>query len=118
MDADPGEVQADRRIVIPAIIATAVLLVAGFTISLTPYLVFHSRRADLYDWYRSAGPIIGLLSLVPANIWALSVLWPRTRRRFRFLLVLALVLLTAVAAGLLWWAFAVISLSTVDWFAF
>ena len=80
--------------------------------------MFHSRRADLYDWYRSAGPIIGLLSLVPANIWALSVLWPRTRHRFRFLLVLVLVLLTAVAAGILWRAFVVIYLSTVDWFVF
>lgn len=118
MEADPGEVQADHRIMIPAVIATAVLLVAGFIIALMPALVFHSGLASVYGSYPGAGMIVGLLCLVPANVWALSVLWPRTGRRFRFLLVLVLVALTAVAAGLLWWAFVVIYLSTIDWFVF
>jgi len=118
MDADPGEVETDRRIMIPAIIATAVLLVGGIAIALMPALVFHSGLASVYGSYPSVGMVIGLLSLVPANIWALSLLWPRTRRRFRLPLVLVLVVLTAVAAGILWWTFVVIYLSTIDWFVF
>ena len=116
MEAGQGEVQADRRIMIPAIIATAVLLVGGLIIALAPYLVFHSRRSSTYGEYHTAGPIIGLLCLVPANIWALSVLWPRTR--LKPLLVLLLVVLTVIAAGILFAAFSAIYLSTVDWFVF
>ncbi|MEO6532931.1 MAG: hypothetical protein ABIO06_05080 [Pseudolysinimonas sp.] len=100
----------------PSIIATAVLLVGGFALALTPYVVFHSQQRGIYDGYHTAGPIVGLLALVPANIWALSVLWPRTIHKS--LLVLALVALTAVAAGMLYWMFVVIYLSTVDWFVF
>ena len=114
----PGE--ANRRIMIPAIIATIVLLVGGFVIALTPYLIFHSRQANTYDGYHTTGPIIGLLALVPANVWALSVLRPRTVRKPLLvpLLVLVLTVLSVLAAGILFWTFAAISLSTVDWFVF
>ena len=108
--------EANRRIMIPAIIATIVLLVGGFVIALTPYLIFHSRQANTYDGYHTTGPIIGLLALVPANVWALSVLRPRTVRKP--LLVLVLTVLSVLAAGILFWTFAAISLSTVDWFVF
>lgn len=111
----PGE--ANRRIMIPAIIATIVLLVGGFVIALTPYLIFHSRQANTYDGYHTTGPIIGLLALVPANVWALSVLRPRTVRK-PLLVPLLVLVLTVLAAGILFWTFAAISLSTVDWFVF
>jgi len=103
---------------IPAGVAGIVLFVVGFALALTPYAVFHSRQAGIYDGYHTGGLVVGLLSLVPANVFALSVLWPRTRRRFRVLLVLVLLALTAIAAFILYWVFVVIYLSTVDWFVF
>jgi len=103
---------------IPAGVATIAMLVAGVALALTPYAAFHSRQAGIYDGYHTGGLVVGLLSLVPANVAALSVLWPRTRRRFRVLLVLVLVAVTALAAFILYWVFVVIYLSTVDWFVF
>jgi hypothetical protein len=108
--------EANRRIMIPAVIATIVLSVGGFATALAPYLVFHSRLVSSYGEYHTAGPIIGLLSLVPANIWAVSALWSRTENKP--LLVVMLVVLTVVAATILFLAFTFIYLSTVDWFVF
>ena len=68
---------ADRRIMVPAIVATAVLLIAGFAIALMPALVFHSGLASVYGGYPGAGMFVALASLIPANVWALSVLWRR-----------------------------------------
>ncbi|MDP9027319.1 MAG: hypothetical protein M3N46_07145 [Actinomycetota bacterium] len=117
MEADPDDLgETNQRIMIPAIIATLVLLAGGVAVALAPFLMFHSRSVYGYREYHAAGPIIGGLSLVPANVWALSVLWPRTVRKL--LLVLVLVVLTAVAAGILFWVFSAIYLSTVDWFQF
>ena len=119
MTVDPdGQGETNRRILIPAGVATIAMLVVGVALALTPYVVFHSRQAGTYDGYHTGGVVVGLLSLVPANLLALSVLWPRTRRRFRVPLVLVLVVLTALAAFLLYWVFVVIYLSTVDWFVF
>lgn len=104
-----------RRIRTAALIATAVLLVGGFTVALMPALVFHSGLATLYGWYPTVGMIIGLLSLIPTNIWAVSVL--RSRMGTPLLIVL-LVVLTVIAAGILCLAFIFIYLSTIDWFVF
>jgi hypothetical protein len=79
MDSDRDDDRpVDRRIVVPAIIATAVLLVGGFALALTPYLLFHSRQASAYDGYRTSGFVLALLGLIPANVWALSVWWRRS----------------------------------------
>ena len=116
MEADPGDHrQANRRIRTAAFVATAVLLVGGFTIALMPSLVFHSGLASVYGWYPTAGLIVGLLSLVPANIWAVSALRSRMGKP---LLIVLLVVLTVIAAAILFVAFVFIYLSTIDWLVF
>ncbi|MEO6115668.1 MAG: hypothetical protein ABIP33_04730 [Pseudolysinimonas sp.] len=107
--------RGERRIRTGAIIATAVLLIGGFTVALMPALVFHSGLASLYGQYPQVGMIISLLSLIPANVWAVSGL--RSRMGTPLLVVLLLVL-TAIAGGMLYLAFVVIYLSTIDWFVF
>jgi len=108
--------EANSRITIPAVIATIVLFVGGFAVALAPSLVFHSRLVGSYGEYHTAGPIIGVLSLVPANVWAVSALWSRTENKP--LLVVMLVVLTVIAATMLFLAFTFIYLSTVDSFVF
>ena len=107
--------RGNRRVSNAAFIATAVLLVGGFAIALMPALVFHSGLASLYGRYPTIGMIIGLVSLVPANIWAVSVLRSRMGKPATAVL---LVVLTVVAAGVLFLAFTFIYLSTIDWFVF
>lgn len=100
---------------IAAIIATAVLLVGGVTIALLPALVFHSGLASAYGSYPGTGMAIGLLSLIPANVWAASVL--RSRMSTPLLIVL-LVVLTVAAGVTQFLFFTYIYLSTIDWFVF
>ena len=111
----PDHPQAHRRIRTAAFIATVVLFLGGFTIALLPALVFHSGLASVYGRYPQAGMIIGLLSLVPANIWTVSALRSRMGKP---LIVVLLVVLTVVAAAILCVAFTAIYLSTIDWFQF
>lgn len=111
----PDQGRVRRRIRSAALIATAVLLVVGFTIALMPALVFHSGLASLYGRYPTTGLIVGLLSLIPANIGAVSALRSRMGTS---LLVVLLIVLTVVAAGILYLAFIFIYLSTIDWFVF
>jgi len=103
------------RIRAVALVATAVLLVGGFVIALMPALVFHSGLSTVYGRYPTFGMFVGLFSLVPANVWAVSVLRPRMSGA---LLVVMLIVLTATAAAILFLAFIYIYLSTIDWFVF
>jgi len=113
--AAPGDRPRNRWVRPAAFIAAAVLLIGGFSIALLPALVFHSGLATLYGRYPTTGMIVGLLSLIPANIGAVSALRSRMSTA---LLVVLLVVLTVVAAGILFLAFTFIYLSTIDWFVF
>ncbi len=100
---------------LPAAITTIILLLGGIGLSLTPYLIFHSRQYGIYDWYRVAGMFAGFGSLIPANVWLFSILWPRMIKPVAILLM---VIITASAGFIIFWIFVIITFTTVDWFTF
>jgi hypothetical protein len=117
---------AHRWILVSAIVATVGLLLVSIYVALAPLLVFHSRSPGLYSSYHQDAPVIALVALIPANVWAMVTAAPwayRTLGRFpraaRLIFIsLGMAIATVMVAGVMLTAFVVIAMSTTDWFQF
>ena len=125
-EAHPPPSQVRRVILIASGVLTIALLGISLYLALAPYVVFHSMNRYGFEWYHDTAPIIGEVALIPANVWAGSVIGPRIGRVLRgrtpvlrtTVVVAILVVGTLVVGTVLYVAFVVIYLGTVNWFVF